>query len=155
MSEVWKINEREVIFFIGSENKIVMWFLCRIKPIVADKGANVLLEMMESRGIEDIWRHRNPDIKKFTWSHTGKNVASRIDYWLISKSLDPFAKHTDIVKTIFSDHAAIILSLKLSDIERGRRYWKINNQIIATKRFQECFEIGGRNGYWPEKSLVI
>ena len=29
MSEVWKINEREIIFFIGSENKIVMWFFCR------------------------------------------------------------------------------------------------------------------------------
>ena len=120
-----------------------------IKPIVADKGANVLLEMMESRGIEDIWRRRNPDMKKFTWSHTGQNVASRIDYWLIYKSLDPFAKHTHIVKTIFSDHAAIVLCLKVSDIERGRGYWKMNNQIIATKRFQECFE-----NWWREWVLT-
>ena len=120
-----------------------------IKPIVADKGANVLLEMMESRGIEDIWRRRNPDMKKFTWSHTGKNVASRIDYWLISKSLDPFAKHTDIVKNIYSDYAVIVLNLKLSDIERGRGYWKMNNQIIATKRFQECFE-----NWWQEWVLT-
>ena len=84
-----------------------------IKPIVADKGANILLEMMEFRGIEDIWRRRNPDMKKFTWSHTGKNVAPRIDYRLISKSLDPFAKHTGIVKTIFSDHAAIVCEFKI------------------------------------------
>ena len=52
-----------------------------IKPIIADKGANdVLLEMMESRGIDNIWHRRNPDMKKITWSHIGKNVAARIDY---------------------------------------------------------------------------
>ena len=120
-----------------------------MKPIIADKGANVLLEMMEARDVEDVWRRRNPDMKKFTWSHHGKNVASRIDYWLISRSLDPYAKQIDIVDNVFSDHAAIVLSLKLSDIVRGKGYWKMNNHIIATKRFQDIFE-----NWWQEWVLT-
>ena len=36
-----------------------------VMPIVDHKGANVLLEMMEARYIEDIWRHGNPGMKNF------------------------------------------------------------------------------------------
>ena len=105
--------------------------------------------MMEARDIEDVWHRRNPDMKKFTWSHHGKNVASCIDYWLISRWLDPYAKQIDIVDNVFSDHAAIVLSLKLSDIVRGKGYWKMNNHIIATKRFQDMFE-----NWWQEWVLT-
>ena len=76
-------------------------------------------------------------------------MASRIDYGLISRSLDPYAKHIDIDDNVFSDHAAIVLSLKLSDIVRGKGYWKMNNHIIATKCFQDIFE-----NWWQEWVLT-
>ena len=50
-----------------------------------DKGRVALRHLMRSLGLEDIWRIRNSDSKKYTWF--GPDKASRIDYWLSSTSL--------------------------------------------------------------------
>ena len=49
----------------------------------------------------DICRIRNPDIKKFTWRQKSPIIQGRLDYWLISDSLqDDVAKrrHSDSYK---------------------------------------------------------
>ena len=51
-----------------------------------DIGQRDIKYLMDIFDLEDIWRRRNPDKKSFTWEGRGKQ--SRIDYWLISNSLD-------------------------------------------------------------------
>ena len=51
-----------------------------------DIGQIDLKNVMGNFDLEDIWRRRNPDVKQFSWEGRGKK--SRIDYFLVSKSLD-------------------------------------------------------------------
>ena len=95
--------------------------------------------LSSTNDLEDIWRRRNPELKSFTWIHYGKNIASRIDMWMISNSLDPNVKQVGMINKVFSDHSAITLEIKFSDAERGKGYWKMNNEVIKSKLFRDCF----------------
>ena len=58
-------------------------------------------------------------------------VFCRLDYWLISNSLQDFAKSTNIIPAIKTDHAAI--DLVLSDIgneAKGPGFWKFNCSLL-------------------------
>ena len=114
-------------------------------PIVQDRGAKVLENMMTTNDLEDVWRRRNPESKSYTWQHYGKNAASRIDIWMISKSLDPNVKQVEIINNVFSDHHLITLEIKFSDTERGKGYWKMNHQVIKSTLFRDCF-----SNFWKQ-----
>ena len=77
--------------------------------------------------------------KSYTWQHYGKNAASRIDIWMISKSLDLNVKQVEMINNVFSDHHLITLEIKFSDTERGKGYWKMNHQVIKSTLFHDCF----------------
>ena len=37
--------------------------------------------------LSDIWRRRNADIERFTWSNKSRKIQVRLDFFLISKNL--------------------------------------------------------------------
>ena len=51
-----------------------------------DVGQVDVKNIMDTFELEDVWRRRNPDKLSYTWEGRGKS--SRIDYWIISKSID-------------------------------------------------------------------
>ena len=52
------------------------------------QSAKRLEEIMESKCCSDVWRMRNPGLKRFSWYRTRpKLTASRLDYALISTGL--------------------------------------------------------------------
>lgn len=53
-----------------------------------DQGATQLVELMSEAELEDVWRRRHPTVKRYTYFKPNSKTASRIDKWLISKSLD-------------------------------------------------------------------
>ena len=61
--------------------------------------------------LEDIWRIRNPDIKRFTWRQKKPLIQRRLDFWLISDVCQEDAEKSDIISSINSDHSAIILHI--------------------------------------------
>ena len=68
----------------------------------------------------DIWRVRNPDSKKFTWRQKNPIIQRRLDYWLISDSLQDDVAKIDIVTAIKTDHSAVFLEIdSLADHPRG------------------------------------
>ena len=84
----------------------------------------------------DIWRIRNPDIKKFTWRQKSPIIQRRLDYWLISDSLQDDVAKVDIVTAIRMDHSAITLEIdSLDDQQRGPSYWKFNNSLLDDALF--------------------
>ena len=57
----------------------------------------------------DIWRIRNPQIKRLTWRQKKPLIQRRLDFWLISEVCQEDFEKSDIISSINSDHSAIIL----------------------------------------------
>ena len=102
-----------------------------------DAGQRDVKYLMDIFELEDVWRRRNPDERCFTWEGRGKQ--SRIDYWLISQSLDNQIDEVTINRAPFSDHSAICLVLHTDETMRGRGIWKMNVSILTNDVFRNAF----------------
>ena len=98
---------------------------------VKHKTLDQLDQLMNNFELNDIWRIKNPNYKRFTWRQTNPLIQCRLDFWLISDSLYDTVNNTDIIPSVRSDHSAIILNLtQLDKIERGPGLWKFNNSLL-------------------------
>lgn len=53
-----------------------------------DRVMNELGNVCHRMGLIDIWRHRNPNQKMYTWSNKDRSQQSCIDFWLSSSDID-------------------------------------------------------------------
>ena len=96
--------------------------------------------VIENFDLVDIWRLRNPNELRFTWRAKSRNglVQSRIDYILLSRSLEYMVKNTSITPSIRSDHSVVDISLIFLDIQtRGKGLWKMNCKYLKDELFLE------------------
>ena len=115
-------------------------------PFARQTAITILNTITQQHNLTDIWRDRNRDVKKFTW--TGKNtqnsfIHTRIDKFFISSSLTPFVTKTDISPFSFSDHDLIMLTLDLHTQPRGESYWLFNNNLL-----DDDFFVTEINQFW-------
>lgn len=108
-----------------------------------------LEDIMMENDLVDIWRIRNPDSKKFTWKQKSPIIQRRLDYWLISNTLQEDVVKIDIVSAIKTDHLAITLEIdSLVDQPRGPSFWKFNNSLlddpvlVQKKEIDFCEDMG-------------
>ena len=95
------------------------------------ESVKFLENIMMENDLVDIWRIRNPDSKKFTWRQKSPIIQRRLDYWLISDTLQEDVVKIDIVSAIKTDHLAITLEIdSLDDQPRGPSFWKFNNSLL-------------------------
>ena len=86
----------------------------------------------------DIWRIRNPTASRFTWRQKTPLVQRRLDYWLISDSLQDEIISVEIKTSIKTDHSAITLSISsLDETERGPNFWKFNSNLVNDSDYCE------------------
>ena len=100
-------------------------------------AANYLLQQMEEEYLCDVWRDRHPEDVRYSWYRgSGKNLqASRIDFALVSQAIANRTNDAFYIKGIGSDHAAYILSLKLTNQKRGAGYWKLNCALLQNQNY--------------------
>ena len=115
-------------------------------PFARQTAITILNTITQQHNLTDIWRDRNRDVKKFTW--TGKNtqnsfIHTRIDKFFISSSLTPFVTKTDISPFSFSDHDLIMLTFDLHTQPRGEGYWLFNNNLL-----DDDFFVTEINHFW-------
>lgn len=70
---------------------------------------------LETAGLHDVWRERNPDARGYTWFnvHARRLDAARVDYMLVSTDLLPRVEEAEILeRRAGSDHAPITLRLR-------------------------------------------
>ena len=78
----------------------------------------------------DIWRIRNPEIKRFTWGQKKPLIQRRLDFWLISDVCQEDIEKSDIISSINSDHSAIILHFSsIGEQKYGPSFWKFNASL--------------------------
>ena len=104
-----------------------------------DRSSVDLKNMILALNLEDVWRRRNPSLRRFTFFKPNSKTASRIDLWLTEKSLDPLIVKSQIRQAIRTDHASIQCVIKTSIQERGPGYWKMNKSILYSDDFHNSF----------------
>ena len=73
------------------------------------KDSGKVVEGMSTElDLVDIWRIRNPTVTRFTWHQEKPIIQKRLDYWLVSDSLQDDIDSVDIKTSIKSDHSAIL-----------------------------------------------
>ena len=97
---------------------------------------NEVMKMIQSLDLIDIWRARNPDVKKYTWV-SGKRPLkmARLDFFLATP--DIYAKITgcNISHGYRSNHSQIGIELDVHEIARGRGFWKFNHSLLHDNEY--------------------
>ena len=126
-------------------------FNCTLKPTVdrrnekglspkcEDIGSKELYSIINDNEFEDVWRRRNPNTVKYTYHRKNSKIASRIDMWIASKTLQANINKVGITNPPISDHSAITINLNTSQCERGKGFWKMNINILNSKEFDTVF----------------
>ena len=104
----------------------------------SDIGQIDIKNIMHEYDLEDVFRRRYPERREFSW-RCGKK-RSRIDYWLISSSLDNQVDHIQHIPCPFTDHSFVNMIFRTSNTEHGKGVWKMNIQTIKSKLFQQVFQ---------------
>ena len=132
--------------YVTSEDRILLGgdFNVIMNPDLDRKGGNhesthkykmvidIIKTLKAEFEITDIWRQRNPKIKRFTWRRMcPKPVFSRLDYWFVSEKMFDEVEKADILPATRSDYSGIQIDIKhLSSVKPGRRMWKLNNRLL-------------------------
>ena len=97
-----------------------------------------LKQLIKKHKLSDIWRELHPGLRQFTWRRkNNNNESSRIDYFLICPNLRPKIFTSDIRPAMISstDHMAISLKIDCNHHNRGRGYFKLNNSILSSDKY--------------------
>ena len=82
----------------------------------------LVLTSMEMFDLVDIQRVRHPNLRKFSYESKALKMKSRIDFFLVAKSLTKSVKKTEIYPSIAPDHNAIYIFLPwTSEPQEDRR----------------------------------
>ena len=84
----------------------------------------------------DIWRLRNPDVRRFTWRQKNPVVQRRLDFWLISSNIQEDVENVDIIPAIRTDHSAISIHINgIEETGRGPSFWKFNSSLLEDEDY--------------------
>ena len=104
-----------------------------------DGGLNELNVLISNINLEDVWRRRHPHQKRYSFFKKNSKSASRIDFFLTPKSLDPNITASKITTAPLADHSAVCITLRISDCERGPGFWKMSTKVLNSEMFDNSF----------------
>ena len=86
--------------------------------ILKKKSIAKLIEIKETLFLFDIWRIRNPNVRRFTFrqNQVSDFIERRLDFFLISNILQESVIKTGVLASSCTDHSLIFFSLKLKDM---------------------------------------
>ena len=100
-----------------------------------DLGQIDLFRLIQTHELEDFWRRKYPDNREYTWY--GPDKASRIDYWLTSKSLNCQIQEVSNSHAPRTDHRIITLKLSTNEVKRGKGIWKLNTSLLFDNEYKQ------------------
>ena len=88
-------------------------------PRLKIQSLSKLISMMSENEPCDIFRVRNPDVKRFTWKNKNPLIQRRLDYFILSEGLQDPIEIMDIFPSVQSDYS--VLKLKITPINERTR----------------------------------
>ena len=100
------------------------------------KSREVILTWMEDMNMVDIWRLKNPSLRKYTYMRNRPHPhGSRIDYFLISSSLINLVKDISLGAKLLSDHKPNNLTITVTENNRRMGYFKLNTAHLKNPEY--------------------
>ena len=100
------------------------------------KSAQILRVMMEEMLLEDIWRVRNPESRRYSYMRAKpKLMARRLDFALVSMGVCDLVEECFYLPGLLTDHSAYYMCIKTSVNERGTGFWKFNCSHLRIQEF--------------------
>lgn len=149
LANIYAPNGDDQTFFIDLERKLQAAgshdlvlggdFNLLMDPLLDHSGARVirapraslaLQRACKSLGLVDIWRILNPSGRDYTFFSSVHKLYSRIDFFLISKTLIPSAIGCVIGNIVISDHASVCLNLLPKSEMRHSCRWRLNSSLL-------------------------
>ena len=79
----------------------------------------------------DIWRYLHPTSSSYTWMRSNGSLSSGIDFILVPRVWVPSVSSCDIVACPFSDHCAVVMSVRVPEVpSHGPGVWKLNLSVL-------------------------
>ena len=123
------------LIIIGHFNLVMDTSIDRKGSEVNNKKALEVLEnLAEEFLLQDIWRIRNPSLKRYSWYRLHKTkgmIASRIDFALMSQSLCSQTLEAMYMTGLHTDHSAMYIYLEPIASQRGSGFWKFNTSLLS------------------------
>lgn len=124
-------------------------FNCTLDPAL-DKSSGMDVTHIQSRktiqyhinklGLCDIWRYNNPSKREYSCYSATHNSYSRIDYFLLSKSLIENVNECGYKGIVISDHALLLLSYTITGATKGPSVWRLSPRWIHDTEFLTFIE---------------
>ena len=106
------------------------------------KSSDFLKSYMQEHFLVDVWRIRNPDIRRYSWFRNKPNrVASRLDMAIVSDEVARCVPNIMYFTGLHTDHSALFLAVEFSKQERGVGYWKFNCNLLSDIDFVQYFNV--------------
>ena len=127
------MNENTQFILTGDWNLIFDRSLDALggSPTLKFNSLKEIQSLMIDYELLDIWRARNSTLRQFTWMQKNPAKLRRLDFFLVSDSLQCDIKACEFLSPLQSDHSPILL--RITSIQegqhRGRGYWKFNNSL--------------------------
>ena len=87
---------------------------------------------------------------RFTWRQKTPIIQRRLDFWLVSDTLQEDVDCVNIIPSIKSDHSAITLSFSgVEDGIRGPSFWKFNSCLVNDQDYCDLLDENVKD--WLEK----
>lgn len=107
----------------------------RDTPAIKSKSAETINAFLQTYGVVDAWRYRNPASRQYSFFSPVDNSYSRIDYFLLDKKLLPLLRSSDYEGIVISDHSPVIMTLCFPDNEVPQRTWRLNPHLLSDEDF--------------------
>ena len=99
-----------------------------------------LVSIMDDIGLIDVFRKLNPNERSFSYEFKSLKVSSRIDFYLVSKSITNWVIKVNTKVSNAPDHKAVELDLRIRSEKRGPGLWKFNNSLVEDNEFVELIK---------------
>ena len=94
-----------------------------------------VLDICATFNLIDIWRELHMEKNQFTWRAGNSNKQARLDFFLISENLFRDIETAEIEPGYRTDHSLIKLTIKISNEDKGRSFWKFNSSLLKDPEY--------------------
>ena len=103
---------------------------------IKHKSLEKIVELKSLYDLEDVWRLKHENIKRYTWRQKTPRIHCRLDYFLIFRQVLDYTVKSDIMPSILSDHSPVLLVLKyLPEPQLGAGTWKLNTSLLNLENY--------------------
>ena len=154
---------------IGGDFNCIESELDRLKP-GADFAADrrTMSAFRADLHLIDVWRKANPKGRSYTWANKDFSQASRIDKFLVSRSLFRHVNSCSFFPYVLSDHEFVSLKFSTDNIVRRRSFiWRLNTAFLSDPEFSRTVTLfieshklrtgscGSLGDWWEDFKLEI